>query len=70
MTDLCIRVIKQLKDPLVKLFCHFVLYALNKFSTALRNNLQTHVNKIGTLQHDVFLQAFLSNFTDPDVQMI
>ena len=38
---------------------------MNKFSTAL----QTHVSKIGTLQHDVseLLRAFLSNFIDPDV---
>lgn len=67
-TERSVRVTKQLKDSLVKLFCHFALYALkplNKFSTAL----QTHASKIGTLQHDVceLLRAFLSNFINPDI---
>ena len=62
------RVAKQLKDPKVKLFCHFAVYALkplNIFNTAF----QTHVSRIGTLQADVrkILQSFLANFVDPDV---
>ena len=62
------RVAKQLKDPKVKLFCHFAVYALkpkNIFNTAF----QTDVNRIGTLQADVrkILQSFLANFVDPDV---
>ena len=59
---------KHLKDPEVKLFCHFVVYALkllNTFSIAF----QTHASCIGTLQDDEcrLLQSFLSNFIDPDV---
>ena len=62
------RVAKQLKDPEVKLFCHFVVYAfkpLNIFSTAF----QTHASCIGTLQADVrkLLNSFVSNFVDPEV---
>ena len=62
------RVAKQLKDPKVKLFCYFAVYALkplNIFNTAF----QTHVSRIGTLQADVqkILQSFLANFDDPDV---
>ena len=62
------RIASQLKDPEVKLICHFVLYAMkpfNKFSTAF----QTHASRIGTLDSDVrnLLRAFLSNFIDPDV---
>ena len=61
------RVAKHLKDPEMKLFCNFVLYAmkhLNVFSTAF----QTHASRIGTLQADVckLLHSFLSNFIDPD----
>ena len=62
------RVAKQLKDPEVKLFSHFVVYALkplNIFSTAF----QTHASRIGTLQADVrkLLHSFLSNFVEPEV---
>ena len=59
---------KKLKDQLVKLLCHFVLYALmplKVFSTAF----QTHVSLIGSLHHDVYqlLRKFMSNFIDPEV---
>ena len=62
------RVAKHLKDPEVKLYCNFVVYALkpmNVFSTAF----QTHASRIGTLQADVrrLFSSFLSNFIDPDV---
>ena len=62
------RIASQLKDPAVKLMCHFVLYALkpfNKFSTVF----QTHASCIGTLDFDVrnLLRAYMSNFVDPDV---
>ena len=62
------RVTKHLKDPEVKLYCNFVVYALkplNIFSTAF----QTHASRIGTLQADVrqLLHSFVSNFIDPDV---
>ena len=62
------RVAKQFKDPKVKLFCHFAVYALkplNIFNIAF----QTHVSRIGTLQAEVrkILQSFLANFVDPDV---
>ena len=62
------RVAKQLGDPEVKLFCHFVSFAMkpfNKFSIAF----QTHASRIGTLQSDVrkLLKAFMSNFIDPNV---
>ena len=62
------RVASQLKDPEVKLICHFVLYAmkpLNRFSTAF----QTHASRIGTLDSDVhnLLRAYMSNFVDPDI---
>ena len=62
------RVARQLKDPEVKLFCNFIVYALkplNVFSTVF----QTHASRIGTLQADVrrLLQTFASNFIDPDV---
>ena len=66
--DRVCRVAKQLRDPEVKLVCHFVSYGLklfNKFSIAF----QTHASHIGTLQSDVckLLQAFMSNFIDPKV---
>ena len=62
------RVAKQLKDPELKLFCHFVVFVLkplNIFSTAF----QTHASRIGTLQADVrkLLHSFVSNFIDPEV---
>lgn len=46
------RIASQLKDPEVKLICHFVMYAMkpfNKFSTAF----QTHASRIGTMESDV-----------------
>ena len=62
------RVAKQLADPEVKLFCHFVAYAIkpiNKFNIAF----QTHASRIGTLRSDVrkLLRRLLSNFVEPDV---
>ena len=62
------RVAKHLKDPEVKLYCNFVVYAfkpMNVFSTAF----QTHASRIGTLQADVrkLFHSFISNFIDPDV---
>ena len=59
------RIAKHLKDPEVKLLCHFVSYArkgFSKFSLAF----QTHASRIGTLQSDVsnLLKSFLSNFID------
>ena len=44
------RVASQLKDPEVKLICHFVhaIQPLNWFSTAF----QTHASHIGTLDSD------------------
>ena len=62
------RVVKQLQDREVKLFCHFVVLALkplNIFSTAF----QTHASRIDTLQADVrrLLCSFVSNFIDPEV---
>ncbi len=62
------RVAKHLKNPEVKLYCNFVVYALkplNIFSTAF----QTHASRIGTLQADVrkLLHSFVSNFIDPDI---
>ena len=62
------RIMKQLRNPMVKLFCHFVLFALkplNRFSTAF----QTHASRIASLQSDVraLLQAYLSNFIKPEV---
>ena len=58
----------HLRNPEVKLLCHFVSYAMkgfNKFSLAF----QTHASRIGTLQSDVrnLLKSFLSNFIDPSV---
>ena len=46
------RVAKQLADPEVKLFCHFVAYAMkptNMFNIAF----QTHDSRVGTLRSDV-----------------
>ena len=62
------RIEKQLRDPEVKLICHFVSYVMklfNKFSIAF----QTHASHIGTLQSDVqkLLRAFMSNFIDPEI---
>ena len=62
------RIAKHLKNPEVKLLCHFVSYALkvfSKFSLAF----QTHTSRIGTLQSDVhnLLKSFLSNFIVPSV---
>ena len=59
--DRVCRVAKQLRDPEVKLYCHFLFYAMkpfNKFSIAF----QTHASRIGTLQSDVcqLLQAFMT----------
>ncbi len=63
-----LRIASQLKNPEVKLFCHFVLYAMkpfNKFSTAF----QTHASRIGTIQSDVrqLLYSYMSNFVEPDI---
>lgn len=60
-----------IKDPEVKLYCHFVVYALkpmNIFSKAF----QTHASRIGTLQSDVrrLLNSFISNFIEPGQQRI
>ena len=62
------RITTQLKDPEVKLLCHFVSYALkhfNQFSAAF----QTHAGRIGRLQSDVctLLRGFMSNFIDSNV---
>ena len=62
------RIATQLKDPEVKLLCHFVSYALkpfNQFSAAF----QTHASRIGRLQLDVctLLRGFMSKFIDPNV---
>ena len=62
------RIATHLRNPEVKLLCHFVSYAMkgfNKFSLAF----QTHASRIGTLQSDVrnLLKSFLSNFVDSSV---
>ena len=62
------RIPKQLKNPIVRLICHFVSFALkplNKFSVAF----QTHASRVGSLQSDVrvLLQGYLSNFIKPEV---
>lgn len=48
----------------VKLWFHFVAFALNSFNTAL----QTSSSKIGTMQNDMcrLLRTFLSNFIRPE----
>ena len=61
------RVANSLHNPMVKLICHFVAFAmkpLNKFSTAF----QTNASRIGSLQSDVqvLLHAYLSNFVKPE----
>ena len=62
------RIAKHLKNPEVKLLCHFVSYALKGFSR-FSLAFQTHASRIGTLQSDVLnvLKSFLSNFIDPSV---
>ena len=62
------RIIKQLRNPMVKLICHFVSFAmkpLNKFSTAF----QTHASRMGSIQGDVrvLLQGYLGNFVKPEI---
>ena len=62
------RISKHLKNPMVKLLCHFVSFALkplNKFSVAF----QTHASRIGSLQSDVrvLLRGYLSNIVKPEV---
>ena len=62
------RILNQLHNPMVKLICHFVAFAmkpLNKFSTAF----QTNASRIGSLQSDVraLLHSYLSNFVKPEV---
>ena len=62
------KIATQLKDPLVKLLCHFIAFALkplNKFSTAF----QTCASRIGSLQSDVrgLLRSYMCNFIKPDV---
>ena len=50
------RINKLLKDPLVKLICHFVSFALkplNKFTVSL----QTSASHIGSLQSDILCHA-------------
>ena len=57
------RIASQLKDPKVKLFCHFVAYPmkpLNNFCMAF----QTHASRIGTHRSDIYplLKVYMSNF--------
>lgn len=62
------KIAKQLRDPLVKLLCHFVAFVLkplNRFSTAF----QTNASRIGSLQSDVrgLLKSYMCNLIKPDV---
>ena len=61
-------ILDHLRNPMVKLICHFVVFAmkpLNKFSTAF----QTNASRIGSLQSDVqvLLHSYLSNFVKPEI---
>ena len=67
-TDDHVQVAKQLADPEVKLFCHFVAYAMKPIN---KDSIQTHASCVGTLiirsvVHKL-LRVLLTNFIEPKV---
>ena len=57
----------NVRDPEVKLICHFVSFAQKPFNSL--STFQTQASHIGTLQSDVYklLQTYMSNFIDQKV---